>query len=408
MDNLKILSFNIEGLASGLDDPNLLELMYKQDICLLQETWKRDETKINIPGWWDFSQVRPKHKKAGRHSGGVSILCKDEHRSGVKIEESAEGFIWVKLDAKFFNLNKDLFLCAIYIPPQYSENKYAKKTDYYDCLNKSIMKYSQKGNILLAGDLNSRVGSFQEEIFHKINQVDELCPNEVEYSESMTQRLSCDNVINAYGKKLLKICKSFDLKIVNGNVPGDRLGSFTCYNTRGSSVVDYFICDKNLFNIVTRMNVHPPQFNSIHAPISIKLDTQFQIDHGRENNLKKIPKIKWDESKARLFRDLLNQDMNLRQISVIENKLKEINLTKLELDECTKSVTSILYSNAKKCFKVMSKIKKRKIPTNNSKTWFSKDCISMRKRLTNLSKLLLKSPNNASIRGSFLNLRRNI
>ena len=38
MDNLKILSFNIEGLASGLDDPNLLELMYKQDICLVQET----------------------------------------------------------------------------------------------------------------------------------------------------------------------------------------------------------------------------------------------------------------------------------------------------------------------------------------------------------------------------------
>ena len=122
--------------------------------------------------------------------------------------------------------------------------------------------------------------------------------------------------------------------------------------------------------------------------------------------MKKIPKIKWDESKARLFRDLLNQDMNLRQINVIENKLKEINLTKLELDECTKSVTSILYSNAKKCFKVMSKIKKRKIPTNNSKTWFSKDCISMKKRLTNLSKLLLKSPNNASIRGLFFKLKK--
>ena len=42
-DGLKLLSFNIEGLASGLEDPGLLDLMYKHDICLLQETWKRDE-----------------------------------------------------------------------------------------------------------------------------------------------------------------------------------------------------------------------------------------------------------------------------------------------------------------------------------------------------------------------------
>ena len=68
-NGLKLLSFNIEGLASGLEDPNFIDLMYKHDICLLSETWKRDESKINLPGWWDFSQVRPKHKKAGRHSG---------------------------------------------------------------------------------------------------------------------------------------------------------------------------------------------------------------------------------------------------------------------------------------------------------------------------------------------------
>ena len=41
--NLKLLSFNIEGLASGLDEPNLVDLLYKHDICILSETWKRDE-----------------------------------------------------------------------------------------------------------------------------------------------------------------------------------------------------------------------------------------------------------------------------------------------------------------------------------------------------------------------------
>ena len=37
---------------------------------MLIETWKADTLKINIDGFWDYSQVLPKHKNTIRHSGG--------------------------------------------------------------------------------------------------------------------------------------------------------------------------------------------------------------------------------------------------------------------------------------------------------------------------------------------------
>ena len=66
-------------------------------------------------------------------------------------------YLWIKLDAKLFNLMNNLYLCAAYIPPQYSKNITCKKVDYFQHLNDSIIKYSNKGNIMLMGDFNSRI-----------------------------------------------------------------------------------------------------------------------------------------------------------------------------------------------------------------------------------------------------------
>jgi hypothetical protein len=118
--NIEILSFNVEGLSSMCDDPDFLSLVNKHDICLLTATWKNDESTVNIPGYWDFSQARPKHKKARRPSGGVTVMSKYHLRAGIKVALNTEGFIWLKLEKNFFNFINDVYLCAAYIPPQYT------------------------------------------------------------------------------------------------------------------------------------------------------------------------------------------------------------------------------------------------------------------------------------------------
>jgi len=119
---IKFLSFNVEGLDSELEDVSFLELLNNHDICLLNETWRTDNSKIDLPGFWDFSVVKSKRTKRGRPSGKLTIFCKESIRKGVKIESFSEGVVWLKLDKRFFNLPNYLFIGDVYIPPEYSSN----------------------------------------------------------------------------------------------------------------------------------------------------------------------------------------------------------------------------------------------------------------------------------------------
>jgi hypothetical protein len=39
--------------------------------------------------------------------------------SGVKVYENTNSnFVWLKLNSSFFNLEKDLFVCFLHIPPE--------------------------------------------------------------------------------------------------------------------------------------------------------------------------------------------------------------------------------------------------------------------------------------------------
>ena len=106
----QIFTFNVEGLKSKLDDPSFLELIRKYDIIILTETWKSGTLKINIESFWDYSQVRRKHKNATRHSGGIAVLAKSHIRFGLKLVEDTEGFLWFWLEKSLFLLEKDIFL----------------------------------------------------------------------------------------------------------------------------------------------------------------------------------------------------------------------------------------------------------------------------------------------------------
>ena len=69
MENLRMLSFNVEGLDSILLDPSFMELINRHDICILTEIMKKDDSKLNLENFWDFSLVRTKEKGPGRYSG---------------------------------------------------------------------------------------------------------------------------------------------------------------------------------------------------------------------------------------------------------------------------------------------------------------------------------------------------
>ena len=70
--------------------------------------------------------------------------------------EDTEGFLWFLLEKSLFQLENDIFLCGTYIPPNNITPTIIKKMDYFEKLNEMLIKYKDKGDILIMGDLNIR------------------------------------------------------------------------------------------------------------------------------------------------------------------------------------------------------------------------------------------------------------
>ena len=73
--------------------------------------------------------------------------------------ENSEGFLWFCLKKSYFKLKNDVYLCGGYIPPANTTANITSKTDYFGNLEKSILKYKNKGNIIIMGDLNAMIGN---------------------------------------------------------------------------------------------------------------------------------------------------------------------------------------------------------------------------------------------------------
>ena len=89
-----------------------------------------------------------------------------------------------------------------------------------------------------------------------------------EFSLCALQRHSFDNELNNHGKRLLEICRSADLTIMNGRSRGYSLGRATFHGSLGVSVVDYAICNQDLFHSIANFVVKEPSSLSDHSPMA--------------------------------------------------------------------------------------------------------------------------------------------
>jgi exonuclease III len=159
---LRFAVWNIEGLSCKLNDIDFISKLENFDLISLVETWlPYGQNNINIDGFFSFSKNRKDiSQNSRRSSGGITILVKSSLRKGVKFldKESTEEFVWWKLDKTFFKLPHDIFICTVYIPPQYSSRETRINIDHFESLQNSIDKFTMLGKVVLCGDFNARTG----------------------------------------------------------------------------------------------------------------------------------------------------------------------------------------------------------------------------------------------------------
>ena len=248
--------------------------------------------------------------------------------------------------------------------------------------------------LIITEDVNSRIA--EEDDNYNETPFQEGCYIETSNSASpIPRRSNCDLILNSHGKKILELCHTFNLSVLNGRLSGDPRGLYTFHDPNlGASTVDYSICSQSFFKHIKNFMVLPQNELSDHSKIVTELNyeitatlpTRDKYDWIENNN-----NYKWVENKSEEFKNYLDQLHG--DIDEIKQRL-EAGL----VDSSGKMLQDLFIKAADNI------LEKKKIPkkgVNGSKKWFDGDCNSLKKGTRKIGREKRNDPSNVFLREKY-------
>ncbi|CAG2199053.1 unnamed protein product [Mytilus edulis] len=309
--DLKFCFWNVGGIVHGgmnkLDDDMFLSEIKAYDIILLAETHIGYNTPLSIDGYKYYPVCRP-------ISGNAQSI--------------------------------------------YTKNL---STDILQLLEKDILHFKSKGDVLLCGDFNARCGNLLD--FVSSDSTDHLPISNDNYPVdfNLNVRNSRDTTVDTRGKELIELCLGNQIRLLNGRTLGDSLGKYTCYNHMGTSVVDYLLASDSLMQNILYFNVSTfnPTLSDCHCKLSWKILSHHFLDIIPQPNSKVMgSKFKWQENSPQAFQLALQDKDSKNLISHFD--------TSSDINELAVKLNEILLTASKKMFEASFSTEKssRKIYTN--------------------------------------------
>lgn len=401
-----ISTWNIHGISDKLLDQDFATRLHKSDILILTETWCENIDNIsNDFNFFSCSAVKKNSINTGRKSGGIIFLYREKlFQDKITLVKKCNNYIWSKIDKHVFDTDRDIYICGAYINP---ENSSYFDENIFENLEYDIEHFSNIGHIIIAGDLNARVGKYDDFVNTEGNK---FIDDKTEMSLQTKPRNSFDSILNSNGKSCLYLCKTYNLRILNGRIKGDSLGKPTFHSKNGISVVDYIITNQELFPSVETFIVDQPTHLSDHSLITAKINVNIRTNNRENSNTvspTKLSKLKsqfhWDTTKKELFETMFRTEIISKKIIKFQNN--EYKQTQEDTDRSVKDISEIFNIAAKHSL-TMKKVNnvRRKQPM---KKWFDKDCHTQRVKLRNASNLKHRQPDNLSLRENYHEILKN-
>ena len=148
-------------LEQKICDRDFCELISGYDIIFLSECWILPGTSLKCDLLDNEFECKcfPRLKGKG---GGLVVLYRKSLGKTVSIVKCIEDtLVWLKIEQR---VHSDTYICFAYIPPDHNIYYTKYNSDLFDCIADDMSVFAQNGTVVIAGDLNSRVGSLPDYI----------------------------------------------------------------------------------------------------------------------------------------------------------------------------------------------------------------------------------------------------
>jgi len=232
--NVRGLMGKIHDFAARLASPTAGDLI---GVC---ETWLRDGEPVPAIDCFQWEQTAPisAPDEGIRGAGGVGVWT-NSSLAGVVCVEKSERVMWYRVTGAHARATHVAFC---YAPV---EGKTDEAKVFWDLLDDNTAKFSAKGDIVILGDLNGRVGE---------------CTG--------------DTVLNSNGKRILSFCDTHRLAILN---EAHAKGKQTFFgHDDANSIIDYVLVSRAARDRVVVMGVCDDTIDSDHREVFLEWRTDTQ------------------------------------------------------------------------------------------------------------------------------------
>ena len=191
-------------------------------------------------------------------------------------------------------------------------------------------------------------------------------------------RKNQDKNFNDYGFKLLSLCNTVDLCILNWRSFNDKgIGAYTFYNHQGKSTIDFVLCNNHALKYICDFNVFPPNIFSDHCIVDFDMNINLnQTQRGGYNKGDKIFISKWKEDKKKEYISALNSEETILKLESLLGDLEGTSSCEV-VEENLKKFTEILVKTGAGHIKEVGK-KSSSNGINRGQEWYDSQCRSQK------------------------------
>ena len=389
LSSLSCVSLNVNGsLERKLKCIDFVNKLNLYDIIVLSETWSNKHSQLKLDGYEIVPKHRKRRKGARRDSGGIICYFRKEIWGGITcLPWNFEDGLLFKLDKQFFGLLENIFLICPYMrPSSSSRNILITEIDIFESISDKLSQLCNKGDIILIGDMNARTGNLIDIEPYNDDEINEnsidieignITSNDLDQNGMLPLRCSEDKGYNAYGKRLIELCKMSNMVILNGRTGSDKgIGKFTFTNHRGTSVNDYVVCTKNVLNIIDDFCVSDPIVFSDHSLISVKIKCKKPSLNTIDEEAIGYSDVKmsWKEEMKDEFCNEMNTVHSFNAMSTVLTILENEVINQNVINSCVDKIQEVVI-NAAHSHKIKTRrndVKDKIIKDSNG--WYDADC----------------------------------